>query len=64
MMAGLLHGYLQGAAAGASVGVSPPAAPRMTLDAPQANHVSLSVAAVQQQVLAQAGAMAGTTSFT
>ncbi|MEO8546376.1 MAG: PfkB family carbohydrate kinase [Burkholderiaceae bacterium] len=54
LMAGLLHGYLQGDAFPATVAFAAACA-AMTLDAPQANHVGLSVAAVQQRVQAQLG---------
>jgi pseudouridine kinase len=64
LMAGLLHGYLQDQAFAASVGFAAACA-AMTLDAPQANHVGLSVAAVQQRVPAHSGATAmDATSFT
>ncbi|HQX59795.1 MAG TPA: PfkB family carbohydrate kinase [Burkholderiaceae bacterium] len=49
MMAGLLHGYLQGEPLSYTIAFASACA-AMTLAAPQANHVSLSVAAVRQQL--------------
>ncbi len=54
MMAGLLHGHLKGDPLAQTIAFASGCA-AMTLGAPQANHVSLSVAAVQQLVQAQAG---------
>lgn len=54
MMAGLLHGYLQGEPLSSSIGFASACA-AMTLGAPQANHVSMSVVAVQQLQQAHAG---------
>jgi len=52
MMAGLLHGHLRGDPLARTIAFASACA-AMTLGAPQANHVSLSVAAVQQLLQAQ-----------
>ena len=62
MMAGLLHGHLQGDPFDQTIAFASGCA-AMTLAAPQANHVSLSVAAVQLLVQAQAGADLSSSSF-
>ena len=54
MMAGLLHGHLCGDPLAQTIAFASGCA-AMTLSAPQANHVSLSVAAVQQLVQVHAG---------
>jgi pseudouridine kinase len=54
MMAGLLHGYLQGEALSSTIAFASACA-AMTLGAPQACHVSLSIAATQQLQQAYAG---------
>jgi pseudouridine kinase len=63
MMAGLLHGHLRGDPLEQSIAFASGCA-AMTLGAPQANHVSLSVAAVLQLLQAQVAATPAATSST